>query len=161
MYMYIYTFSYSFRFDETALKTLSASNDSLNRAVEDDPIHLGDEEATSTPCEDDPYTSEVKLRDRRKVEHRKSAPPTHNRSMRDSVGSLDYLSETQVDQDSDDEESVQSEVLVHVHVYVYVCKYYMYTCTKCTCTCIHVQYIVRVCTVDCLVVILHVLLVLM
>ena len=53
----------------------------------------------------------VKMRDKRKVVHRRSAPPTHNRSMRDSVGSLDYLSETQVDIDSDDEESVQSEVM--------------------------------------------------
>ena len=54
----------------------------------------------------------MKLRDKRKVAHRRSAPPTHNRSLRDSVGSLDYLSESQVDIDSDDEESVQSEVSI-------------------------------------------------
>ena len=41
--------------------------------------------------------------------HRRSAPPTSQRSLRDSVGSLDYLSESQVDLDSDDEEA-QSEV---------------------------------------------------
>lgn len=94
-----------FKFDESAIRTLSASNDSLNRAVEDDPIRLGDED-------DDEHLSregKVKLRDKRKVAHRRSAPPTHNRSLRDSVGSLDYLSESQVDIDSDDEESVQSE----------------------------------------------------
>ena len=98
----------SFKFDESAIRTLSASNDSLNRAVEDDPIRLGDED-------DDEHLSregKVKLRDKRKVAHRRSAPPTHNRSLRDSVGSLDYLSESQVDVDSDDEESVQSEVSI-------------------------------------------------
>ena len=46
------------------------------------------------------------------VRHRFSAPPGPDRSsgvgIRDSVGSMDYLSESQVD--SDDEESAQSEV---------------------------------------------------
>ena len=43
--------------------------------------------------------------------HRFSAPPGPDRNscgIRDSVGSMDYLSESQVD--SDDEESAQSEV---------------------------------------------------
>ena len=85
------------------IKTLSASSDSLNRAVEDDPINLEYEERKVTG-------TEVRLRDKRKVAHRRSAPPSSQRSLRDSVGSLDYLSESQVDVDSDDEESVQSEV---------------------------------------------------
>ena len=46
--------------------------------------------------------------------HRFSAPPGPDRSsgvgIRDSVGSMDYLSESQVD--SDDEESAQSEVTI-------------------------------------------------
>ena len=54
--------------------------------------------------------------------HRRSAPPTSQRSLRDSVGSLDYLSESQVDLDSDDEEA-QSEVGV------VLC--YKVTCTVC------------------------------
>ena len=55
--------------------------------------------------------------------HRRSAPPTSQRSLRDSVGSLDYLSESQVDLDSDDEEA-QSEVGVVLQ----------FLCCKVTCT---------------------------
>lgn len=83
---------------------MSVSNDSLHRAVENDPIQLGDEEDRKITA------SEVRLRDKRKIAHRRSAPPTNQRSLRDSVGSLDYLSESQVDLDSDDEESAHSEV---------------------------------------------------
>ena len=95
--------TFSFRFDESAIKTLSGSNDSLYKAVEEDPIHLDDDYKDVTE-------TEVRLRDRRKVAHRRSAPPSSQRSLRDSVGSLDYLSESHVDVDSEDEESVQSEV---------------------------------------------------
>ena len=99
----------SFRFDESTIRNLSGSNDSLNRAVEDDPIRFGDQEDTPTLRDEGLEGEKIKFRDKRKVVHRRSAPPTHNRS-RDSVGSLDYLSESQVDNDTDDEESVQSEV---------------------------------------------------
>ena len=101
----------SFRFDEKDLKTLSVSNDSLHRALDNDPVLLtgGERERERERGKKVPAT-EVTLRDRRKVAHRRSAPPTSQRSLRDSVGSLDYLSESQVDIDSDDEESAHSEV---------------------------------------------------
>jgi hypothetical protein len=94
--------NHHFRFDDMTIKTMSTSSDSLHRAVEDDPIPLDEEERKVT-------ASEVRLRDKRRVAHRRSAPPTHQRSLRDSVGSLDYLSESQVDIDSDDDESAPSE----------------------------------------------------
>ncbi|XP_019851253.1 PREDICTED: rap guanine nucleotide exchange factor 6-like isoform X2 [Amphimedon queenslandica] len=97
-----------FRFDEKDVKTLSVSNDSLHRALEDDPLTGGERERERGRGKKIPAT-EVTLRDRRKVAHRRSAPPTSQRSLRDSVGSLDYLSESQVDIDSDDEESAHSE----------------------------------------------------
>ena len=99
----------SFRFDESAITKLSVSNDSLHRAVEDDPIILSGDGRGGGGKGKKVTESEVTLRDRRKVAHRRSAPPTSQRSLRDSVGSLDYLSESQVDLDSDDEEA-QSEV---------------------------------------------------
>ncbi|XP_064404349.1 rap guanine nucleotide exchange factor 6-like isoform X2 [Halichondria panicea] len=85
-----------FSFEE---KKKSMSNDSLNKAMEH-PV-------TFDLAIAGPTSSEVIVRSRdRRRERRASAPPTDHR-IRDSVGSLDYLSESQVD--SDDEESVQSE----------------------------------------------------
>ena len=103
----------SFRFDVKDLKTLSVSNDSLHRALEDEPLTGGEREGERERGRGKKIpATEVTLRDRRKVAHRRSAPPTSQRSLRDSVGSLDYLSESQVDIDSDDEESAHSEVSV-------------------------------------------------
>lgn len=112
-----------FSFDPSDVKKVSVSTDSLDKAMEDPILPQ-----ITTPL---PSTTEVSVR-RRKTdrERRFSAPPSERRSTRDSVGSLDYLSESQgkykvggdgrrslIDSifcatvvDSDDEESVQSEV---------------------------------------------------
>ena len=66
------------------------SNDSLNKAMEH-PVTFDLERAGGGI----PTSSEVVVRSRdRRRERRASAPPTDHR-IRDSVGSLDYLSESQ------------------------------------------------------------------
>ena len=75
-----------FSFDPAVVKkvSLSRSNDSLDKAMED-PVRPSEEEPTST---------EVVIHSRsRNRERRYSAPP--ERRIRDSVGSMDYLSESQ------------------------------------------------------------------
>ena len=72
-----------FSFDPAVVKkvTHSRSNDSLDKAMED-PVR---------PLEEEPTSSEVVVSRRsRNRERRYSAPP-----IRDSVGSIDYLSESQ------------------------------------------------------------------
>ena len=74
----------SFLFDETTIQTLSQSNESLNQALEGDPIKVDDEEV-----EDRSSTSMslgVSIRSKKKAGHRRSAPPISQ--VRDSVGSL-------------------------------------------------------------------------
>lgn len=112
-----------FTFDPAEVKKVSVSTDSLDKAMEDPVIPT----TSSVPA---PSRSEVSVRRRRTDrERRYSAPPSERRNTRDSVGSLDYLSESQgqlsvefgcclvtcyfcicLTVDSDDEESVQSEV---------------------------------------------------
>ena len=79
-----------FSFDPSDVKKVShsVSTDSLDKAMEDPILPQ-----STTPV---PSTSEVSIR-RRKTdrERRYSAPPSERRSTRDSVGSLDYLSESQ------------------------------------------------------------------
>lgn len=79
-----------FSFDPSDVKKVShsVSTDSLDKAMEDPVLPQ-----SHTPV---PSTSEVSVR-RRKTdrERRYSAPPSERRSTRDSVGSLDYLSESQ------------------------------------------------------------------
>ena len=75
-----------FSFDPAVVKkvNLSRSNDSLDKAMED-PVR---------PSEEEPTSSEVVIHPRsRNRERRFSAPP--ERRIRDSVGSMDYLSESQ------------------------------------------------------------------
>ena len=79
-----------FSFDPSDVKKVShsVSTDSLDKAMEDPVLPQ-----SHTPV---PSTSEVSIR-RRKTdrERRYSAPPSERRNTRDSVGSLDYLSESQ------------------------------------------------------------------
>ena len=110
-----------FSFDPADVKKVSVSTDSLDKAMEDPVLPT-----SSAPA---PSTSEVTVRKKKDRERRYSAPPSERRNTRDSVGSLDYLSESQGGWrwwvelgfllitdiclsavDSDDEESVQSEV---------------------------------------------------
>ena len=77
-----------FTFDPAEVKKVSVSTDSLDKAMEDPIIPT----ASSIPA---PSTSEVSVRRRRDRERRYSAPPSERRNTRDSVGSLDYLSESQ------------------------------------------------------------------
>jgi len=73
-----------FSFDDSKK---SMSNDSLNKAMEH-PVNFDASQAQ-------PTSSEVTVRQReRRRERRFSAPPS-DRRIRDSVGSLDYLSESQ------------------------------------------------------------------
>ena len=74
-----------FSFDQDDVKKLSMSNDSLNKAMED-PVQP-----------EEPTSSEVNVRKRgkRDRERRYSAPPVSERQIRDSVGSIEYLSESQ------------------------------------------------------------------
>lgn len=92
-----------FSFDPSAVKKVSVSTDSLDKAMQDPVLPT-----TSVVTATEPSSTEVSVR-RRDTDRRRrySAPPSERRHTRDSVGSLDYLSESQVD--SDDEESVQSE----------------------------------------------------
>lgn len=80
------------------MKKVSMSNDSLNKAM-DDPINF---EARITrgsiPQKEGVTSSEVSVTRRHKTrERRYSAPPSDRQlnNVRDSVGSLDYLSESQ------------------------------------------------------------------
>ena len=79
-----------FSFDPSDVKKVShsISTDSLDKAMEDPVLPQ-----SHAPV---PSTSEVSIR-RRKTdrERRYSAPPSERRNTRDSVGSLDYLSESQ------------------------------------------------------------------
>ena len=80
-----------FSFDPSAVKKVSVSTDSLDKAMED-PILPTSSVVTAT----EPSSTEVSVR-RRDTDRRRrySAPPSERRSTRDSVGSLDYLSESQ------------------------------------------------------------------
>lgn len=77
-----------FSFDPADMKKVSVSTDSLDKAMEDPVLP-----SNSPPV---PSSSEVSIRRRRTDrERRYSAPPSERRNTRDSVGSLDYLSESQ------------------------------------------------------------------
>ena len=74
----------SFLFDETTIQTLSQSNESLNQALEGDPIKVDDEEVEDRSSTSMPLG--IKIRSKKKAGHRRSAPPISQ--IRDSVGSL-------------------------------------------------------------------------
>ena len=76
--------SASFLFDETTIQTLSQSNESLNQALEGDPIKVDDEEVEDRSSTSMPLG--IKIRTKKKAGHRRSAPPISQ--IRDSVGSL-------------------------------------------------------------------------
>ena len=104
------------------MKKLSMSNDSLNKAMED-PIN---------PCDDDePTMSEVSVRTGRSRdrERRYSAPPGPDRRIRDSVGSMEYLSESQG-------ECVCVCMCVCLRVRVCVCVCVSESQGECVCECV-------------------------
>lgn len=99
-----------FTFDPAQIKA-SLSNDSLNKAMEEpimqEPLAPPPSSSADRTEQLHPSTTEVTVRRRRSDRERRFSAPPSDKKIRDSVGSLDYLSESQVD--SDDEESVQSE----------------------------------------------------
>lgn len=80
-----------FSFDPSAVKKVSVSTDSLDKAMQDPVLPT-----TSVVTATEPSSTEVSVR-RRDTDRRRrySAPPSERRHTRDSVGSLDYLSESQ------------------------------------------------------------------
>lgn len=76
--------SASFLFDETTIQTLSQSNESLNQALEGDPIKVDDEEVENRSSTS--MSMGISIRSKKKAGHRRSAPPISQ--VRDSVGSL-------------------------------------------------------------------------
>ena len=126
-----------FTFDPAQIKA-SLSNDSLNKAMEEpimqEPLAPPPSSSADRTEQLHPSTTEVTVRRRRSDRERRFSAPPSDKKIRDSVGSLDYLSESQGSLDwaglfvlttqmslftrsfalfivdSDDEESVQSEV---------------------------------------------------
>lgn len=97
-----------FKFDNMSIQANSESNPSLALSETSEPNarETTPPKGSTSTASSSSGSTEVRLRVGRENRRRYSAPPG-GRQSRDSVGSLDYLSESQVD--SDDEESVQSE----------------------------------------------------